>query len=1349
MRFLLFALFCLFVLQANHKINHTDFVFENISIDKGLSSRIVYCIVQDKPGFLWFGTDNGLNRYDGYNFKVFKNNPNNSFSISNSTINCCLRTKDNVLWFGTNQGLNVYNPVDETFSRPIPVNDSLHVLSTERIRVLYEDKDELLWIGTQNGLYKYDRESNRIDYFSFQGKNQKVFNDIIRSIYEDWEGNFWIGTFDGLFKLNTINGSYRYFRVKTTAPSSIPNNLVLDIQDYYTEDNELWIATEAGLCLFNTSDGSFNTYNANTDNKHYQQQVKKIFRFKHNQLLLGTDDGLMLFDTDTKQSTSFLYDKENNLSIIDNVVWSIYKDNSGVVWFGTNNGISKINTRRKNFEITSLSDKDTEVIVNNMVIDDIDQLWISTFDKIICRNTQSNDTKNYLLDLPESKGRYSKIIFLDSKGHIWAGTNNGLLYWNKTHKRFIRVINNEFPLLIKYIFGITEDDNGNIWININNGLCKITPEWDVFNEPKNFQFEFIYLNNLKENKNEEISNLLYDGKNSIWFSIANEGVFNYNLKQQQITNYKFEPGNRLSILSNNILSIFLDKKKNIYFLTDRGVCVYDEQRNNFKNININAFNEYALINGVADNHNNLWMTSHMHLFFYNTKTHKTISFDFTHELANKGFVMNSIYKHQNGKIYIGSYDRYICFDPAEILHEISDSIVKPPVITNVNVFDKAVNWNRYYADDPAKEETLKLTYKENYVKINFSLLNNYEPTNNKYSYMLAGVDKQWTQTSGISNYATYSNLLPGTYTFIVQAANPDGFWSNESTRLKIIIAPPWWKTVWAYLAYGCVVMVVLWLFYKIIRTQYKLAQQLKKEKIEHEKNEEINAVKLRFFTNITHEFRTPLTLILGPIETLLEKITSSQLQEQLLIMKSNAERLLRLINQIMDFRKIQTKKIELQWMYADIVPFVKSIFDLFTTHAAKRKIEFSFHTACKQQFTSFDNDKMEKVIFNLLSNAFKFTPKDGSITVDINKKTINHEIWIEISIRDNGIGLKEGEEKLIFERFYQSTLHAYEEVEGSGIGLTLCKEYVELHHGNIEVRNNNGEGVTFTVLLPIKDELNQPKDITDDIETPLNKEVFPEKQKLLLIEDNTELRNYLLKNLEDTYEVYESGDGLEGLDMIKTNMPDIIISDLMMPKMNGLELCEKVKSNMATSHIPFILLTAKVNEEATFEGYAFGADDYITKPFSMKLLKVRIVNLLERKLKLQEYYRLNLLSHPQTIKVESRDEKFMYLLVKTIDENIDNFDLDIELVCSQLNLSHQQVYRKIKNLTGQSLNEFIRSVRMKRAAQLLIDSDLNISEIMYSVGFSNSSYFSKCFIKEFQLTPKEYRLKNKPENEDL
>jgi len=1334
--YFVFLLFCIFNTYANLQ----DFVFENISIEKGLSNRTVYCITQDDFGFIWFGTANGLNRYDGYNFKVFKHDPNNPNSISNSVINCAYRTKDDVLWFGTNKGLNRYNPLDETFSQPKPENDLTLQLALQRIRVLYEDSNNNLWIGTQNGLFRYDRQLNKIELFLPDKELSNSRLNIIRSIYEDQNGLFWIGTFDGLFKLDLSFKKLTHYRIKDDFTTQIPNNLIMYIlQD--TEINFLWLGTETGLCKFNKDTGQFEIFTAKDEKSGLSSSaIKNIVYLDENYFLLGTDDGLNLFDKKNQISTPFYHDKLINTSICNNVIWSIFKDtSSGIVWFGTDNGISKMNTQRKQFSVDVISSEKNEIILSGIVVDDTKRVWIGTFNRILCKNLNTNQINEYKLDSEEFSNRDCKSIFIAKDGNIWAGTNNGLLYWNERQKKFSKVIINDNPLLLKYIFAISEDSKGNIWTNINDGLCKIIPEKNASGELTGFSYNTIFVNNENNYSNSEINHIYGDSNYTIWFVVSNEGLFNYDIQTGEIIQFRFLTIDNMSVIFNSIHTIFADKEDIIYVITDKGLYQHSKHSDEFHEVPIDKIYKENLQNGIVDANNNLWLSTFEDLLYYDINSQKTISFNFTHLLNNKGFISNSVYKDSGGIIYLGSYDKFVSFDPNLITSSINDSVVKLPKVTSFQIYDKTINWNR---NKGYNEEIIRLKYHQNFIKIYFSLLDFASPLSNQYQYYLEGVDKQWNHTSGHHNYASYSNLLPGDYTFFLAAANPDGFWCSDHVKLKIIILPPWWKTWWAYLIYAFMTIIILVSIFRVLQSRIKLAQQLQRVKQTHEATEEINAIKLSFFTNISHEFRTPLSLILGPLETLIEQIKDYDIQEQLKMMKVNADRLLNLINQIMDFRKIENKKIELNLSSSDIVVFIRSIYELFRTHALSRKIEYSFDSSLEQCFMSFDKDKVEKIVFNLLSNAFKFTPDYGWISISMDRKYRDNMDFFELSVIDTGIGIPQEEHHKIFERFYQMKSKPFETHSvGTGIGLTLCKEFAELHNGSIYVKDNNLTGSVFVVLLPILSDVHTASNnYSEDIQKPLiPNDLDNDKPRLLIVEDNIEMRRYLRKYFQNMYEIDEATNGMEALGSIQRYIPDIIVSDLMMPKIDGLELCEKVKSNMVTSHIPFIILTAKLNEETTREGFLFGADDYITKPFSIKILEIRIANLLEKNKKLREYFRLSFLSDPEDKPVENNNEKFIALLVNTIDKHIDKDDLNIEFICDELKLPHHQIYRKLKAITGQTINEFIRTVRLKRAAQLLLNSDMNISEVMYSVGFSNRSYFSKCFSDEFKMTPKEYK----------
>ena len=726
---------------------------------------------------------------------------------------------------------------------------------------------------------------------------------------------------------------------------------------------------------------------------------------------------------------------------------------------------------------------------------------------------------------------------------------------------------------------------------------------------------------------------------------------------------------------------------------------------------------------------------------YNPVDRNKIVCDLNQDLGIDEMAYNSFGTDHSGHIYMGGNGGFIRFHPDEILLNENQA---PIAITSFSVWNKEVQPGQKVGKRIILKQSIlntinnKLRYNENSFRFNFSLLNYASSVNNKYAYRLEGYDKEWQMTGGTQNFASYSNLSRGKYVFTVKACNPDGIWSEEQARIEVRILPPWWLSWWAYLFYLGVIVAIIIIAYNLTITKIKLSSELKLEKLERMKMEELNQIKMRFFTNVSHEFKTPLSLILGPIENLSESIQDERQRAQLALMRQNGERLLRLIEQIMDLRKFDNGKMRLNPSAGEFVAFTRQIYNSFIDHAQRRHIDYDFESSETEINLQFDRDKVEKVLYNLLSNAFKFTADNGHIGVSVSLRKDDQRRYATVEVSDTGIGITAADREHIFERFYQGNNPSFESIHGTGIGLMLAKDFVELHGGTLTVESIPGKGSTFTFTLPLDPETSQHTVVTNPALEQSETETTERKPKILVVEDNEDMRAFIRMNLEDQYEVYTAKDGSEGWEAIRNIYPDLVVSDLMMPGMDGFELCKRLKEDMLTCHIPFILLTAKGNEENRAEGYAAGADGYISKPFSVKTLRTRVDMLIDQRIKLQERYRQKLLSDPSEINIESESDKFISNLVKVIEENMDNSEFGIQELCEISRYSYQQVYRKVKALTGESINEFIRTVRLKRAAQYLSQSSMRISEIMYSVGFNSHSYFTKCFREHFGISPKEY-----------
>jgi signal transduction histidine kinase/DNA-binding response OmpR family regulator len=749
------------------------------------------------------------------------------------------------------------------------------------------------------------------------------------------------------------------------------------------------------------------------------------------------------------------------------------------------------------------------------------------------------------------------------------------------------------------------------------------------------------------------------------------------------------------------------------------------------------------------------LVSHKHGENY---SFRFVNYDEADGLQGKAFNNKAAFRTRSGELIFGGPNGFNIFRPSTI--ELNRQ-VPHVVFTDFQVFNKSIGagekLNNHIILDKAityiREITLPHT--NNVFTVEFAALSFFQPAKNKYMYRMEGFTDEWLVTDGSERKATFTNLNPGEYTFRVRAANNDGFWSKEDAALKIHVLPPFWKTRWAFAGYVLIIIGALLLARRIVLERARMSFQLEQERQEAHRMHELDMMKIRFFTNVSHEFRTPLTLILTPLEKLMKSNTDAGQQQHLMLIHRNARRLLNLVNQLLDFRKMEVQQIRLSPVQGDIVKFIKEISFSFSDISEKKNIQFTFHSSLTSLNTFFDPDKLEKILFNLLSNAFKFTPEAGNVRVELNIRTSGNGTeaeWLEIKVQDSGIGISADKHEKIFERFFQDDIPGAMLNQGSGIGLSITKEFVRLHGGLITVNSEPDKGSTFIVALPVKKAVDQVA-----VQSAMQQEIMPalaleqeanngqsapsngmKKPVVLLVEDNEDFRFYLKDNLKHKYTVIEAANGKEGWQQALSLVPDLIVSDVTMPEMTGIELCKKIKRDPRTSHIPIILLTARTAEEQQMEGLETGANDYITKPFNFELLVSRIKNLIVQREQIRKTFQKQIEINPSEVNIPSLDEKLIQKTLALVEKNMSNAEFSVEELSRELGMSRVYLYKKLLSLTGKTPIEFIRTVRLKRAAQLLEKSQLTVSEIAYQVGFNNPKYFTKYFKSEFNVIPSMY-----------
>ncbi|HTL08187.1 MAG TPA: ATP-binding protein, partial [Chitinophagaceae bacterium] len=858
-----------------------------------------------------------------------------------------------------------------------------------------------------------------------------------------------------------------------------------------------------------------------------------------------------------------------------------------------------------------------------------------------------------------------------------------------------------------YISELMEDREGNIWVGSSNGIDVLDKKTGRFTYYSNFT------NDPHGLSNNSILSLLQDSRGRIWVGTT-DGLNIFNKEDQSFTSFRTENG----LPGNTILTIAEDNQQRLWVSTYNGIsCIQvNEKSGSAGGISISCknYDEKDGLQGIAFNE-------------------------------------NAALKTQDGHIVVGGPGGFNIFDPSTINQ---DKSIPSVVLTDLQLFNKSiavgekVNGRVLLPRAITETNAITLQYNEDVLAIGFAALNFLNPEKNKYAYKLEGFDKGWITSDGKLRKATYTNLDPGSYTFRVKAANSDGVWNDQALALAITILPPFWKTPVAYALYGLVLIGILWFARRLILQRARMRFAIEQQQQEAQRMHELDMLKIRFFTNVSHEFRTPLSLILTPLDKIIRQAEDPAQRKQFQLIHRNARRLLNLVNQLLDFRKMEVQELRLNAVQGDIIKFCRGISYSFTDIAEKKNIQFSFYATVESLLMSFDHDKLERILFNLLSNAFKFTNESGKVAVQLQMHMEDNKQLLAIKVIDTGIGIPLAKQEKIFERFFQNDIPGSLVNQGSGIGLSITKEFVKLHNGDLQVSSEPGKGSCFTVLLPVIEmpvlqdaPLPADEDAANDRWVPVpaeEKSGTARKQRLLLVEDNEDFLFYLKDNLREHFSIVDAVNGKEGWQKALGEHPDLVVADISMPEMNGIDLCRKIKHDARTAHIPVILLTAFAGDEQQLKGLETGASDYMTKPFNFEILLSRVRNILDEQARLKKTFQKQVDVQPADISVVSSDEQFIYQVMAVLEKNISNADFSVEEMSRSLFMSRVTLYKKLLAITGKTPIEFIRSFRLKRAAQLLEKSQLTIAEVAYEVGFNSPKSFSKYFKMEFNTPPSGY-----------
>jgi signal transduction histidine kinase/ligand-binding sensor domain-containing protein/AraC-like DNA-binding protein len=1339
--------FFLFIFLSAITLHAQPYKIKRLGIEQGISNNYVVSITQDKRGFLWFATESGLNKFDGNGFKVYKKNKEFSTkSISGNELNKVYADAlDNTIWIATQRdGLNRFDCQTETFHfyQYNPGNPS--GIITNDITDITNASDGNLWISTYHkGVEYFDKKKESFIHYNTSTISGWV-SDNVWSVREDKKGFLYIGhVSSGLSVFSLKDKKVIHFQHDPTNPESLPGNEVRTI--YVDKTDNIWIGTNNGLALFNADKETFTVFRHEPDNPKslIANSIYSITQLSDGRLWVGTEMGGVsilnisqnMFSSPREVPFINISQRDDESGFSNQTIRSIFQDSFNNIWIGTyGGGVNFISHRTPFFNtweyspLPGINNRLNDKTAWGICADNQDRLWVGTDGGGINLFENGKRTAVFKKETKDLTDNAILAAIKDSEGNLWFGTfNGGVNVYDSRKKTFTHPNPTNGSREIRCFY---EDNDKNMWIGSNGGLY-------VYNLLSGNTG--LYTTRNSKLAEELVRSIAKDKEGKIWVGFFGQGLSVFDSGFRLIEDFKTEKG----FPSNEVNYIYKDLKGQMWVGTGEGlVCfaatsasdslkyrIFDE-KNGLANSHIRAIAE--------DGQQNLWISTDGGISRYIPDQDKFYNYDHFTGIPVGNFMSGSVSKTSDGMLFFGSQNGVCYFNPAQIPTEIQ---LPATVITEFKIYNNQVGLPDNEISVPVAP-VIKLAYNQNTFNVSFNVLDYSLNHLVEHAYMLSGAENLWYNTQG-ENSVTFRNIPPGTYELKIHSRIKNQEWPDEITSLRIVIHPPFWLTWWAKLIYGLAIFAIVFFILSFYKRKLNLENTLILEKRNHQQEQELNDERLRFFTNITHELRTPLTLILGPLEDLSrDAALPEKYSSKISLIHKSATRLLNLITQLLEFRKTETQNKKLCVSKGNLTELVQEVGLKYKELNANKAISFHIFIETQKPFVYFDPDIITSIIDNLLSNAFKYTEK-GTISL-ILREVKEQQDYMEIEVKDTGRGISAEALPKIFNRYYQAEKEF--QASGTGIGLALVKNLVEIHQGSVLVDSQPGEGTSFRFRILTNN--TYPNALHADAESknkpsPEEKETgeAPDgKQIVLVVEDNEEIRNYITDSLSENYKVYAANNGKRGLEEAFAHIPDIIVSDIMMPEMDGFELSKRLKEDVRTSHIPIILLTAKDTIQDRTEGYAIGVESYITKPFSAGLLQSRILNLLESRRKIAELIHNNT-ANKNALMIDSLsqlDNEFIEQITAIVEQNLDSDRVDVEFIADKMCMSHSTLYRKIKALSGMSANEFIRKVRIRNAEQLLLTGKYTISEISYMVGINSITYFRQCFKEEFGLAPSEY-----------
>ena len=1339
-----FLLSSLFVASgATNKIR-----FSHITNKDGLPSNTVFSITQDYKGYYWLGTKAGLCRYDGQTIVTYEHMFNDSTSLPGNLVHCTYQDSNNNLWISTITGVAIYDRKNNNFKS---INRKLI------IRDIIETNDGKIFAATTVGLKVFDDKLH--DFVSYQSEKNFEINNFCTGLVLDEHGNLWVGTTSGLYQVNLSNNSVSHFKHNPSNPNSLISNNIFHI--FIDSGKRLWIGTgNKGICYYEEHSGKFFQVKGLSND-----YVHCMTEDEYGRLWIGTERGLNIYNPATKKMQIYLHNLSDKSSLNDNAIHSIYYDKYKNMLVGTYFGGVNLSLKiYQQFNIYESGESRQYIsgkAVRKIIGDKNDNLWIATEDGGLNFFDKRSDTfKVYKKSSSQNSLSYNNVhsVMLDSDHDLWIGTFLGGL--NKLHQptqRFTLYNREKYPVFnTDNVFSILQDKSGLIWIATSNGVLTYNKQTNVF---KQFEPDLFF--------NETVNVLIEDSQGDIWLGSRNLGAFKYNKEMNNLKNYRPSGQNSISDLFINY--IYEDHEKNIWIATHNGGLnlLYTKTDSITVFRTTEGIPSNTVFSLIQDNDNNLWITTNNGLSKYDITQKVFSNFTVQEGLPNNQFNYNSAYKDRSGRLYFGTIDGLISFNPKELIMPHSNAAID---ITDFKIMGKSV-----VPDDPNSpikqaigeiDEIVLTSEQAKFISFEFTLPTLFYSQNLSFDIKMTNSDQDWINM-GTQRQVSFSNLSPGDYTFMLKVADNISWADTDVRSIRIKVLPPFWATDLAYIFY-ILILVVAGFYYNRHMTKKREKERVAiREKNEKERIKEINRLKLNFFTNVSHELNTPLTLIISPIQNLLTQFSlSPDLEEKMRMIKRNAERMKHLIEELISLGKIETEeeKVEIQEGYA--LRFILELGNGFRSWAELKNIHYTMDITVAKYPVFFDSVKVEKIVYNLLSNAFKYTEPQGEVKLSAGYYIENGLKMLRIQVVDTGKGISEKNMHKIFEKYYQ--INDHDKNSGFGIGLNLVKQLVTAHKGRIDVKSELGKGSSFTVVLNVDRKSYQEGDISEnkfdneqivtyqylvpdvlenELINPTVKHTVDDEHKtadipyLLIVEDNQDMLQFIASIFNEEYRLQLCADGKEAYTSALENTPDLIISDLMMPEMDGLELCRLMKTSIETCHVPFIMLTAKAGDDNVAEGYEYGADFYIKKPFNAAILMQQVKNILSTQENQRNYFREHTDSVFESSQINSRDKKLLEAINEHIMQHLAEENYSIVNLTKDLGISRTLLHTKLKGLVGMSATEYINKVKLKEGLRLLQEGN-NISEVSYITGFASPSYFSRCFKKLYGASPREFMKKD-------